>query len=126
MKKIILLLSLSVGLGLSNLSFAQANDFKVYKQCSDETEWSCDVIRKVNGQKEIYFEGIKSPNVEQLNADYYHIAASCGNSCQVHAFVARDQKHHDTTASFITVDSKTQCLIESDDKKNRVVFQKVC
>lgn len=125
MKKIILLLSLSVGLCLSNLSFAQANDFKVYNQCSDETEWSCDVIRKVNGQKEIYFEGIKSPNVEQLNADYYHIAASCGNSCQVHAFVARDQKHDDTTASFITVDSKTQCLIESDDKKNRITARQL-
>ena len=125
MKKIILLLSLSVGLCLSNLSFAQANDFKVYKQCSDETEWSCDVIRKVNGQKDIYFEGIKSPNVEQLNADYYHVAASCGNSCQVHAFVARDQKHDDTTASFITVDSKTQCLIESDDKKNRITARQL-
>ena len=70
MKKIILLLSLSVGLCLSNLSFAQANDFKVYKQCSDETEWSCDVIRKVNGQKEIYFEVAVPPEStsEQITA----------------------------------------------------------
>ncbi|OTG67698.1 hypothetical protein B9T28_01235 [Acinetobacter silvestris] len=121
----ILVLCSSVSLSFSNLGVAQVNNFKVYKQCTDEMEWSCDVIREVNAKKEIYFKDIKSPNVERLNADYYHIMASCGNPCQVHAFIGRDKKHDDRTDGFVTVDPKTQCLIESDDKKNRITARRL-
>jgi len=49
------------------LSFAKDETFNFYKQCNDEMEWSCDVIRSTHGKKEKVYGGMKSPNIESLN-----------------------------------------------------------
>lgn len=109
----------------SQQSFADAELFKVYKQCHDELEFRCDVIREVNGEKNIIYKEMKSPMIKRLNQAYYHVKISCGSPCQGHDFIARDKDKDDFTQEFIAVDAKNNCLIETDTEKNKIIARQL-
>ena len=107
------------------LSFAKDKTFNVYKKCHDEMEWSCDVIRNTNGKKVKVYGGMKSPNIERLNQNYYHVQMSCGSPCQAHSFLSRNKQEDDATQEFIAIDTKNNCLIETDSEHNRITARQL-
>ncbi|WP_227548592.1 hypothetical protein [Acinetobacter sp. ANC 4173] len=56
MNKLLISFFLISGAFIAQQSFADTEFFKVYKQCHDEMEWSCDVIREVNGEKILFIK----------------------------------------------------------------------
>lgn len=70
MNKLLISFFLISGAFIVQHGFADTESFKVYKQCHDEMEWSCDVIRHTNGKKEKVYDGMKSPQIERLNQNY--------------------------------------------------------
>lgn len=109
----------------SKQSFAKAETFKVYQQCHDDSGFHCDVIREVDGKKEEYFKDVKESLIVQVNQDYFRMKSSCGNPCQVTNFIGRNKKQDDVTDEFVAIDPKTNCLIETDTRKNKLIARQL-
>ncbi|WP_228255403.1 hypothetical protein [Acinetobacter wuhouensis] len=107
----------------SQQSFAKTDAFKVYQQCPDDSGFHCDVIREVDGKKEIYFKDVKESWIEQVNQDYFKVKSSCGSPCQVTNFIGRNSKQDDVTDEFVAIDPKTNCLIET--RKNKLTARQL-
>lgn len=113
------------GAFIAQQSFADTESFKVYTQCHDEMEWSCDVIREVGDKKTKIYNGLKSPQIERLNKNYYHVQMSCGSPCQIHRFLAKNKQADDATQEFITIDAQRNCLIETDSEQNKITARQL-
>ncbi len=99
------------------------DDFNVVSQCSDEYEYHCDVYLFKNGKKDKILEDLKSPVVNEINSDLFSIKTSCGSPCQVYWFFSSEKK--DLTNEFIAIDSKRNCLIESNSSKKLIYARKI-
>lgn len=88
-------------------------------------EWSCDVIRNTNGKKEKVYDGMKSPQIERLNQNYYHVQMSCGSPCQIHRFLTKNKQADDATQELITIDAQRNCLIETDSEQNKITARQL-
>ena len=126
MKRLLMVLNLfGLFLILSNQSYAKSEVLRVYKQCQDEMEFHCDIIREVDGKKEKYQTDVKSPIIEQVNQDYFKVKISCGNPCQITEFIGLSKKQDDGTDEFIAIDPKTNCLIYTDTSKMKILARKL-
>lgn len=125
MNKLLISFFLISGAFIAQHGFADTELFKVYKQCHDEMEWPCDVIRHTNGKKEKVYDGMKSPQIERLNQNYYHVQMSCGSPCQIHHFLAKDKQTDDATQEFIAIDAQHNCLIETDSEQNKITARQL-
>ncbi|EOR09292.1 hypothetical protein [Acinetobacter tandoii] len=125
MNKLLISFFLISGAFIAQHVFADTELFKVYKQCHDEMEFRCDVIREVNGEKNIIYKEMKSPVIKRLNDEYYHVKISCGSPCQGHAFIARSKQKDDATSEFITINAKNNCLIETDSARNKIIARQL-
>lgn len=122
---LILLNLLGMTFFISQQSLAKTETFKVYQQCPDDSGFHCDVIREVDGKKETYFKDVKESLIEQVNQDYFKVKSSCGNPCQVTNFIGRNKKQDDVTDEFVAIDPKTNCLIETDTRKNKLTARQL-
>ncbi len=68
---------------------------------------------------------MKSPNIESLNQNYYHVQMSCGSPCQAHSFLSRNKQEDDATQEFIAIDTKNNCLIETDSEYNKITARQL-
>lgn len=109
----------------SQPSLAKIETFKVYQQCHDDSEFHCDVIREVDGKKEIYFKDVRGSQIVQVNQDYFKMKSSCGNPCQVTNFISRNNKQDDITDEFVAIDPKTNCLVETDTRKYKLIARQL-
>ncbi|NUF35340.1 hypothetical protein HUN19_15235, partial [Acinetobacter oleivorans] len=66
---------------LFSLKSYAKEDFNLISQCTDEYETSCNVVLTVNGKKSILLRNIKSPNIEKVSEDIFHVVSSCGSPC---------------------------------------------
>lgn len=100
---------------LLSFSVYAKNDFNVTSQCTDEYEMHCDVYSSVGNKKNKILEDIKSPVIKQINDSLFYVKTSCGSPCQVYWFFSPEKE--DSTDEFIALDSRNNCLIESDSNK---------
>ena len=69
----------------------------MYKQCHNEIEWSCDVIRNINSKKEKVYGGVKSLDAQrncliETDSEQNKITAHQLNSKQRHTLIST--QHH--------------------------------
>jgi hypothetical protein len=109
--------------GLLSFEIYGNSEFNIISQCSDEYETSCDVIRKVGGKEEVILNKIKSPSIERITENLFHVISSCGSPCVGHFFISR--KEQDFTSELIILDASTNCMVESDSSKKKIYAKKI-
>lgn len=99
------------------------DDFNVVSQCTNEYETSCDLVQIMRNKKNVLLSNIKSPSIEKISEDIFHVVSSCGSPCVGHYFIAKHKK--DYTEELISVDAKSKCIIESDSAKKKIYAKKM-
>lgn len=121
-------LSLLFALAISMQAWSKVNSFSVYQKCTAGEKSVCTIYKNIDGIKESILEDTRSPTVSKVNKQFYHVAGSCGSPCQYHLFMSRNGD--DKTDEFIAIDSRNNCLIESQSygkkkEKNRIYSRKL-
>lgn len=108
---------------LFSLKSYAKEDFNLISQCTDEYETSCNVVLTANGKKNILLHDIKSPSIEKVSEDIFHVVSSCGSPCVGHYFIGKHEE--DYTEELISFDIKSKCIIESDSRKKKIYAKKM-
>ena len=107
---------------LSGYVYAENSNFDVKVECI--SDFSCNVNQYLNGKKTIVFEDVKFAESEKINNNLFKVFISCGSPCSNNIFI--DNKgNQDFTLEYIAIDSKNNCLIESDTKKKNIYARKL-
>lgn len=89
-----------------SLKIYAEDDFNVISQCTDEFETSCDLVLINGSEKNIFLRNIKSPSIEEIGKDVFHVVSSCGSPCVGNYFIGKHAK--DYTEELIKVDFKSK------------------
>jgi hypothetical protein len=120
-KIIILTLSFS---GLIIASNLYAKDlFDVELKCKGSSQEYCDIVKKTDNETTFILKNMRYPQVDKLSENIFHAYGSCGSPCQYHFFISKIKQ--DQTKEFIAINKNTNCLIESDSKKNMIYARKL-
>ena len=101
-----------------SLKIYAEDDFNVISQCTDEYETSCDLVLINGSEKNIFLRNIKSPSIEEIGKDVFHVVSSCGSPCVGNYFIGKHAKYY--TEELIKVDFKSKCVIESDSNEKNM------
>ena len=123
LKQIGVSICLSSGSILSSDVCAEDDSFVVSAKCKDEYNSSCDIVRTLNAKNEIVINDVKLLNISRINQNLYKVKTSCGSPCSVTLFYSQDKE--DYTGEFIAIDSKNNCLIESNSNKKLIYARKI-
>lgn len=108
---------------LLSLKAYAKDDFNVVSECKNEYETSCDLLQITGSKKNILLSDIKSPSIEKISEDIFHVVSSCGSPCVGHYFISKYKM--DYTEELISIDAKSKCIIESDSAKKKIYAKKI-
>lgn len=98
------------------------DSLNVMSKCDDEYEMNCDIYSSVGNNVKKVLERVKSPVINKVNDNFFHVKTSCGSPCQIHFFI--NEYGEDFTDEYIVLNKKNYCLIESDSEK-KVIYARI-